>query len=138
MSTGDLSLGSRHYHESQQIHISFPLNHCLQIWIIYFGESFQKWKIIILHGFYGIYGKEVIIKYLAIWIWIQEIFSNWQKHNRYFGQKHKTLLYRESIKLNYQYHRQYRLYQVDGALRMNLGKSEYIFRARMIQYSGRF
>ena len=53
-------------HESQRVRIYFPLNLCLPIWIIYFGESPRKWKIITLHGFYGIYGKEETIKYLAI------------------------------------------------------------------------
>ena len=61
------SFESRHF---------FPPNHFLQTWIIYFGESLQKWKIINLHGFYGTYGKEETIKFSVIWILILETFSN--------------------------------------------------------------
>ena len=37
---------------------SFRLALSLQTWIIYFGESYLKWTIIKLHGYYGISGKE--------------------------------------------------------------------------------
>ena len=76
---------SGHFHGFQRIQIFSPLNLCLPIWIIYFGEYPPKWRIITLLGFSGIYGKVETIKFLAIWIWIPEILSNWQKRNRYFG-----------------------------------------------------
>ena len=83
---------SGHFHGFQRIQIYFPLNHSLPIWIICFGESPRIWRIIILHGFSSIYGKEETIKCLIIWIWTREILSNWQKHNCYFRRKHKTPL----------------------------------------------
>ena len=75
---------SGHFDGSQRIRKYFLLNHYLPIWIIYFGESPPKWRIIILHGFSGIYGRVETTKFLAIWIWTREILSNWQKRNRYF------------------------------------------------------
>jgi len=80
---------SGYFHGSQRIRKYFLLNHYLPIWIIYFGESSPKWRIIILHGFSGIYGRIETTKFLAIWIWTREILSNWQKQNRYFGRKRK-------------------------------------------------
>lgn len=59
-----------HCQESPQTHNYSPPNHYLQICIIYFGGFIQWWKIIILHVYYGIYGKEEIIKILVISIMI--------------------------------------------------------------------
>ena len=113
---------SGHFHGFQRIRIFSPFNLCLPIWIIYFGECPPKWRIITLLGFSGIYGKVETIKFLAIWIWIPEILSNWQKRNRYFGRKHKTLRLRVRTAPKFQYLWQYRVYQVDGVLRTDLGK----------------
>ena len=112
-----------HSHEFHRIHISFPLNHSSQTWFIYFGGLFRNQKIINFHGSYGTYGNEETTKYLAIWILILEILSNWQKQNHYFALGHMFHLHRESIKLDCQQKQQYRLSQVDGVLRMDHGET---------------
>ena len=91
-----------HSHEFHRIQTSFPPNHSLQTWIICFAGFLWNWKIINLHGSYGTYGKEETTKYLAIWILILEILSNWQKLSHYFGLRHIFHLHKESIKLDYQ------------------------------------
>jgi len=60
-----------------------------KMWIISFGESSRRWRIINSRGYYGIFGKEGIVKFLVIWIWILEIRSNWQKQNQHSGLKHR-------------------------------------------------
>ena len=54
----------------------FPISSFLLIWIIFFGELIQRWMTTNLHGYYGIYGKAGITKFLAIWILIRGKHSN--------------------------------------------------------------
>ena len=73
---------SQRYH---QIQLFFQQARYSQIWIISSGEFFRRWIIISLYGYYGIFGKEWIIKFLIIWTLILGTRLIWQKHNQHFG-----------------------------------------------------
>ncbi|KAL0805192.1 hypothetical protein Bca101_097683 [Brassica carinata] len=90
------------------------------MWIISFGESSRRRRIINSRGYYGIFGKEGIVNFLVIWIWILEIRLNWQKQNQHSGLRH---MYPRKTGESYRSSLQpFLRFQEDGASQMALGR----------------
>ena len=94
-----------------QIQLFFQQILSSQTWIIFSGEFSRRWMIISLHGYFGAFGKEEIIKFSVIQTLILGKHLNWQKQNHHSGLRH---IYRTNTR---QYHtplQPYHQFQKDG------------------------